>query len=141
MDQVHVAGTVRNGLCRYPAQMSEGPKLASSSEDVSGILNTNNKSKGQTNLTKGNQPKEASSYAIVHFQVHAESINIHVAQGNGNDLMPSQSDANDSATILIDTGPEQNYDVVTPPNASNNVQFINETGVSFRGRMQKLSRR
>ena len=55
--------------------------------------------------------------------------------------MPSHSEANVAAAPLVDTVPEQNYDIITLPDASNNVQNFNEPRVSSRGRMKKLSRR
>ena len=38
--------------------------------------------------------------------------------------MQSYSEANDFTAPSIDTVPEQNYDVVTQPGASNNVQIF-----------------
>ena len=71
--------------------------------------------------------------------MYAENMNLHEAQGSRIELMPSHSEANDSAAPPINTVPEQNYDVSTPPDALNK-QILNEPRVISRRKMKKLSK-
>ena len=50
--------------------------------------------------------KEAFNNAIIHDDMHAESITLHADQGSRNYLMLSQSEAHNSVTPLTDTVPE-----------------------------------
>ena len=77
-------------------------KLTSSTVDVYEFINAKNENKGQTNPTDRSQPKEVSKNAIV-YHLHVENINLNEAQGRKNDLMPSQSEANDSVASPFET--------------------------------------
>ena len=99
-------------------------KLTSSTEDVCDILNAEDKSKGMK-----------SNNVIFQDDMHAENINLHVAQVSRNNLMLSHSKANDSAVPLINQVSEQNYDIVTPPDAFNDVKSVGEPRVSSEVRM------
>ena len=94
---------------------------------MSDILNAKDKNKGQTNLTERDLMKEVSNNAIVHDDIHAECINLH--------LMPFHGEANDSATCQTNTAPKQTYNVVTLPDTTNNMHIFDESKVSSRGRM------
>ena len=71
----------------------------------------------------------------------AESINNHESQGSMKDLISSHSGANDLIMLTTDTISEQHYDVITPPDISNNIQMFDGPRICFSGRMQKLSRK
>ena len=109
--------------------------MVSNIDDIHDILNAKDKSKSETNLTEGDQPKEVSNISIVHDDMVAKSINLHKAQGGRSDLKQSHSVANDSVMPSTKTIPDKTYDVVTLPDTSNNVQIFDEFEVSSRGRI------
>ena len=72
------------------------------------MSNAKVKLNGEANPTKNDQSHKESINATVHHSVHAESINLHEAQGSRNNFMPSYSETNDSAAPPIDSVPEKN---------------------------------
>ena len=84
VDQDHVVGTVRIGLCWNHSEMTKGPEVGKQYWGCVWYLNAKDKGSHQTNLTEGDQPKEEFNNGIVHDEIHAERINLHEAQGSMN---------------------------------------------------------
>ena len=91
----------------------------------------NNKSKCQTDLSEGDQLEETSNNANAHHDMPSESINNHECQGSRNKWVLSHSGANDSIIPPADTVLEQDYDFVTLPDISKNMQIFGGTHNQF----------